>query len=250
MDGINISSASNTVSGAVPGLTFNLLSADPGVDVSLGVAPDTTQAASAINQFVTDYNKVIADLNSQFTFSGTSEGVLSTDSTIRNLQSEVLGALSYTYTPASGTTTVPNLSSLGISVNNDGTLTVDSSTLQSTLQNNFSDVQTFFQGTTLNGFANSLDQQLTSFISPSDGAFTVDLQSINNQIHRSADRYHQLSDQLHSAAANPVAERVFASGNPVATAAERDETDQRRTRPELVIQRLTGDDNDTDRSGI
>jgi flagellar hook-associated protein 2 len=182
VDGINISSASNTVSGAVPGLTFNLLSADPGVDVSLGVAPDTTQAASAINQFVTDYNKVIADLNSQFTFSGTSEGVLSTDSTIRNLQSEVLGALSYTYTPASGTTTVPNLSSLGISVNNDGTLTVDSSTLQSTLQNNFSDVQTFFQGTTLNGFANTLDQQLTSFISPSDGAFTVDLQSINNQI--------------------------------------------------------------------
>jgi len=182
VDGINISSASNTVSGAVPGLTFNLLSADPGVDVSLGVAPDTTQAASAINQFLTDYNKVIADLNSQFTFSGTSEGVLSTDSTIRNLQSEVLGALSYTYTPASGTTTVPNLSSLGISVNNDGTLTVDSSTLQSTLQNNFSDVQTFFQGTTLNGFANTLDQQLTSFISPSDGAFTVDLQSINNQI--------------------------------------------------------------------
>jgi flagellar hook-associated protein 2 len=66
-------------------------------------------------------------------------------------------------------------------VNNDGTLTVDSSTLQSTLQNNFSDVQSFFQGTALNGFANSLDQQLTSFISPSNGAFTVDLQSLNSQ---------------------------------------------------------------------
>ena len=43
-------------------------------------------------------------------------------------------------------------------------------------------MQTFFQGTSLNGFANSLDQQLTSFISPSNGAFTVDLQSINSQI--------------------------------------------------------------------
>ena len=31
VDGINISSASNTVTGAVSGLTFNLLSADPGV---------------------------------------------------------------------------------------------------------------------------------------------------------------------------------------------------------------------------
>jgi flagellar hook-associated protein 2 len=53
--------------------------------------------------------------------------------------------------------------------------------LQSTLQNNFSDVQNFFQGPALNGFANSLDQQLTSFISPGDGAFTVDLQSMNSE---------------------------------------------------------------------
>jgi flagellar hook-associated protein 2 len=107
---------------------------------------------------------------------------LASDSTVRNLQSEVLGALSYTYSPSSGTTTVPNLTSLGISVNNDGTLTVDSSTLQSTLQNNYSDVQNFFQGSAFNGFANNLDQQLTSFVSPADGAFTVDLQSINSGI--------------------------------------------------------------------
>ena len=63
----------------------------------------------------------------------------------------------------------------------DGTLTVDSATLDSALQNNFSDVQTFFQGTALNGFANALDQQLTNFISPADGAFTVDLQSLSTQ---------------------------------------------------------------------
>jgi|HubBroStandDraft_5_1064220.scaffolds.fasta_scaffold07309_2 flagellar hook-associated protein 2 len=182
VDGISISSASNTVTGAVPGLTLNLLSADPGVQVSLGVSQDVTQATSAINQFVTDYNTAISALTTQFTYvSGSGEGVLSTDSTIRNLQSALLGALDYTYTPSSGTTTVPNLSSLGISVGNDGTLTVDSSTLQSTLQNNFSDVQNFFQGPALNGFANSLDQQLTSFISPGDGAFTVDLQSMNSE---------------------------------------------------------------------
>jgi flagellar hook-associated protein 2 len=100
---------------------------------------------------------------------------------VRNLQSEVLSALDYTYTPASGSTTVPNLSSLGISVDNNGQLSLDTSTLQSALQSNFSDVQSFFQGTSLNGFANSFDQQLTSFISPADGAFTVDLQSMNSQ---------------------------------------------------------------------
>ncbi len=182
VDGISIASASNTVTGVVPGLTFNLLSANPGVQISLGVQQDTSQATTAINQFVTAYNKVISDLNTEFKFTtGSGQGPLATDSTIRSLQSAVLGALSYTYTPASGTTTVSNLSSLGVNVNNDGTLTVDSATLQNALQNNFSDVQSFMQGTTLNGFANSLDQQLTSFLSPSNGAFTVDLQSINSQ---------------------------------------------------------------------
>jgi flagellar hook-associated protein 2 len=70
---------------------------------------------------------------------------------------------------------------MGITVNSDGTLSVDSTTLNSALQNNFSQVQNFFQGTALNGFANSMDQQLTSFISPADGAFTVDLQSISSE---------------------------------------------------------------------
>ena len=182
VDGIDISSASNTVTGAIPGVTLSLESADPGTDVSLGVTANTSGVVSAIQQFVTDYNTVVSDLSTQFTFSGSSEGVLATDSSVRNLQSEVLSALDYTYTPASGTTTVPNLSSLGISVDNKGKLTLDTSTLDSVLANNFSDVQSFFQGTALNGFANSFDQQLTSFISPSDGAFTIDLQSMNSQL--------------------------------------------------------------------
>jgi flagellar hook-associated protein 2 len=130
---------------------------------------------------VTDYNKAVTDLNTQFTFTGTSEGPLATDSVVRSLQSTLEQALDYTYTPTSGTAAISNLSSLGISVNNDGTLTADSSTLASALQNNYSDVQNFFQGASLNGFANSMDQQLTSFISPGDGAFTVDLSSISTE---------------------------------------------------------------------
>ena len=192
VNGIGISSASNTVTGAVPGLTINLVGASPGTQVSLAVTHDTSQASTAINQFVTDYNTLIGQLNTQFTDTGSGEGVLSSDPSVRSLQSELLQALSYTSLPADGsTTTVPNLSSLGISVNSDGTLAVNSTTLNNTLQNNFSDVQNFFQGPTLNGFANSLDQQLTSFISPSDGAFTVDLKSISSE-------YSTLQDDINN----------------------------------------------------
>ena len=193
VDGITISSATNTVTGAITGVTLNLLSADPGVDVSLSVVPDTSQVQTALQQFVTDYNTLVSDLSSQFTYSSSSgsEGVLASDSTVRNLQEEVLGALDYTYKPASGSTTVSSLMSLGISVDNNGKLSLDTSTLNSALQNNFADVQSFFQGSAFNGFANSLDQQLTSFISPADGAFTVDLQSMNSQI---TDLQNEVSD--------------------------------------------------------
>jgi len=184
VNGISVSSASNTVTGALPGVTLNLQSASPGTEVSLDVAPNTSEASNAINQFVSDYNTLISAVNTQFAYtSGSGQGVLAGDPSVENLQNTLLQAVAYTASPPSGasTTTMPNLSSLGITVNTDGTMSVDSTTLTSALQNNFSDVQNFFQGSALNGFANSMDQQLTNFTSPSDGAFTVDLQSISTE---------------------------------------------------------------------
>jgi flagellar hook-associated protein 2 len=182
VDGIQISSASNTVTGALPGVTLNLLNADPGTNVSLTIAPDTNQVSTAINQFVSDYNALVNAVNAQYTDTGSGEGVLASDPVVRNLQTDLENALDYTSTSTSGSTsTVSSLASFGISVGNDGTLTVDSSTLNDALQNNFSGLQNFFQGSALNGFANAMDQQLTSFTSPADGAFTVDLQSISTE---------------------------------------------------------------------
>jgi flagellar hook-associated protein 2 len=183
VNGISISSASNTVTGVIPGVTLNLQNASPGTQVSLNVAPDTSEASTAINQFVTDYNTLITAVNSQFTDTpGSGQGVLAEDPTVQTLQSDLLGAMDFTSTTGSGSnTTVMSLASMGITMNSDGTLSVDSSTLNSALQNNYSQVQNFFQGTALNGFANSMDQQLTSFISPADGAFTVDLQGMSTE---------------------------------------------------------------------
>jgi flagellar hook-associated protein 2 len=181
VNGNQISSASNTVTGVIPGLTLNLLgtSSSP---VTLSVAPDTSQASTAINQFVSDYNTLISAVNTQFTDTNEEgEGVLATDASVRALQSDLLQSIDYTYTPASGTTTMPNLSSMGITMNSDGTLSVDSAMLNNGLKSNYNDVQQFFQGTSLNGFANSVDQQLTSFTSPGDGAFTIDLQSMSTE---------------------------------------------------------------------
>jgi flagellar hook-associated protein 2 len=127
-------------------------------------------------------------VNAQFAVSSTTDssgnatntqGVLGTDSTAVSLQSALEQALNYVNTPSTGTTTVSMLSDLGITADQDtGVLSVDSATLDNALTNNPSDVQSFFEGTALNGFANSFYNTLNAFTSPSNGAFTVDLSSI------------------------------------------------------------------------
>ena len=57
VDGVPVSSASNTVTGALRGVTINLLGTTPtGTPVNLAVGSDTTTIGNAITQFVTDYN--------------------------------------------------------------------------------------------------------------------------------------------------------------------------------------------------
>jgi flagellar hook-associated protein 2 len=190
VDGVPIDSASNTVSGAIPGVTLTLLGADPGATVALGVQSDSSQVATAITQLVTDYNTAIGLVNAQFNLTSStnssgaatnSEGALASDPTVVSLQSALEQAIAYTFTPTSGTTTVSSLNDLGITTNADGTLAVDSATLDNALTNNPSDVQNFFQGTALNGFANTLANTLNSYTEPANGAFTVDLNSMSTQ---------------------------------------------------------------------
>jgi flagellar hook-associated protein 2 len=200
VDGVPISSASNTVTGAISGVTLSLLGAAPGAPVDLTVASNAAQVSTAINQFVTDYNTAIGLVNAQFTIgSAGTEGVLSSDSTVSNLQSTMEQALNYQATTATGTTTtVTSLNDLGITQNSDGTLSIDTSTLNSALTNNPGDVQNFFEGPALNGFANSMTNALNSYTEPSNGAFTVDLAGISAS-------YSNLTTQISSFETNFIA---------------------------------------------
>lgn len=193
VDGIPIQSASNTVTGAVTGLTLNLKGAAPGTQVNISVAPDATQISKAVNDFVNAYNTVIKDVNSIYAVDASNkQGALATDSTLRVLQDDLLSTGSYTGTSG----TITGLAGLGVTMNNDGTLSVDSSKLNNSVQNNFADVQTFMQGAASNGFATSLKAQLSTLSDPTTGAFTVDLQSIKNQNSDLQDSIDNFQDYL------------------------------------------------------
>jgi len=170
--------ADHTVSNVINGVTLNLASPAPGTPVTLTVGPDTTQITAAINNLVSAYNTVIGEVNSQFTVAsdGSGGGPLEADNTLRDVQSQLLGAIAYSVTGNGG---IVNLASLGVNVNNDGTLSVDSGALNSALTSNYSAVQNFLQNTTT-GFAQNLSQVLSNVNAAGVGLLSIDSQSVTN----------------------------------------------------------------------
>jgi len=193
VDGVPISSTSDTVSGVIPGVTLNLLGAAPSTPVTVSLAPDGNQATTAINTFVSAWNKVIQDLNSEFdvTSSGTGGGPLESDSTVRNAQEQLLAAISYSITGNNG---LVNLESIGVNSNNDGTLSVDSATLSNALNNNYGSVQNLLQGAS--GLATNLGTVLNQLTDPSQGSITLDLQGLSQTSQSLGQQISDMQAQL------------------------------------------------------
>lgn len=178
VDGIPISSANNTVSNVINGVTLSLGSPSPNTPVTLNVSPDTTQITNAINNLVTSYNTVITEINSQFNVAsdGSGGGPLEADNSLRDVQSQLLGGISYAI---SGNNGVVNLASIGVNLNNDGTLSVDSGALSSALSGNFAAVQNFLQNAT-NGFTQNLSKVISNVNAPATGILAIDQQGVTS----------------------------------------------------------------------
>lgn len=96
VDGVSVTSASNTVTNAIQGVTFQLLSAKPSESVQVEITNNNSDVESALNTFVTDYNKVLQDLNMQEgnDSSGKPEPLFG-NPTIATIQQTLQSALTY-----------------------------------------------------------------------------------------------------------------------------------------------------------
>lgn len=181
VDGIPVSSATNQVSGVVSGLTFNLQGVTANdAQATLTVSADTSQMVSAVAQFVTDYNSALSGVNSQFAYNTTSssQGVLSGDVAVRSLQSALMGMVSYSAPGGTGAGST-SLASLGITMGDDGSLSLNVASLVTKATTDPAGVQNFFQGAALNGFAQSFQAQLKTYTNASSGILAKEMSSLN-----------------------------------------------------------------------
>ena len=179
VDGIEIESQSNSVATVIPGVTLNLATANPSKPITLTIAPDTSAMTSAVTSFVNNYNTLIKAINNQFQYdpsSGNAPSALSGDSSLQLIQQQLYSATSYSVPANNG---VVNLESLGISMNNDGTLTVNSSKLDTMLSSQPSAVLNFFQG--VGSWGQNFNTNLYKMNSPMSGALYVELTGIDQE---------------------------------------------------------------------
>ena len=96
VDGISETSTSNTVTNAIPGVSFQLLSAAASSPVQVEIANNNTAVETAVQSFVTAYNTALTDLNTQEgnTSTGTPEPLFG-NPTVALLQSQLQSAMTY-----------------------------------------------------------------------------------------------------------------------------------------------------------
>ena len=174
LDGISITSASNSVSGAIDGVTVNLAAAG---STTLTVTRDNSTATDAIQGFVDAYNSYVKTVGTLSSYDATTgnAGILLGDTTLNSVQRQIASVLN-TKVPGNG---IGSLAALGITRSADGTLALDSAKLSSALDADPGAVQDLFSGA--NGYAKRLNTALDGF-TDSDGLIAKRQQSLNDSL--------------------------------------------------------------------
>lgn len=164
IDGIALSSSSNSVSDAISGVTLNLLKAEVGVDTKVTVEVDKAAVTAGIKKFVETYNKLITTSNelTAVTQVGVGKapvvGGLVGDSSVRSVLSGLRGEL----VEYAGQDSIRVLADLGVTTQKDGTLKIDDSKLTTALSDNYEAVTSFLTGD--KGLMSRLNDKIDGYV--------------------------------------------------------------------------------------
>ena len=170
-----VTNSSNNITGLMPGVTLELLQADPGTETTVSLQPDGQTMATTVQSLVSAANQLIADLNTATAYapasssssgsSGTA-GPLLGDPTAEGVLDSVLSAIS----GQAGVNSTGSSGLVGITMNEDGTLSFDSNAFAQAYDANPTKVaNTFITG-------GSSSSPLMSFYEATDATVTGDYQ--------------------------------------------------------------------------
>ncbi len=145
VDGVGMSRDSNNITDAINGVTLNLAATTPSTAI-LNITQDTSTVSTNIENLVTAFNSFRSTFNTLNTptATGIGAGSLAYDPLLNQIRAQMTQiVVGNSSTPG---TSISGLSDIGISIQSDGTLTLNSATLATTLSSNFADVKKMMTG--------------------------------------------------------------------------------------------------------
>ncbi|WP_144980514.1 flagellar filament capping protein FliD [Halomonas sp. C22] len=190
VNGVEITSPTNQVEGAIQGVTLNLQ--EEGTS-TVAVEQDTRAVREAITSFVDAYNDLkgtIGELTSFNPESGVA-GELNGDSAVRTVESRLRSVLS-----GGMEGQFSMLSDIGITLQRDGTLAVDSDKLDDAIANNQEALSAFFAGDASDaGMAGQVNQTLTQLLG-TNGAVAGAISGAENRVESLGERYVRMEQTI------------------------------------------------------
>ncbi len=187
VDGLPLTSASNTVDSAISGVTLSLVGGDS-KETTITVGSSTTDLKANVQAFVDAYNALMTVINTQTkvtstgassstsTTAATTAAALTGDSTMRNLVSSIRSEL--TKPGESGSLSV--LSQIGITTTQTtGLLTLDSTKFDNAMKTSSGDVVGLFTGE--NGILNRMTAATDSY-AETGGILASKQKTLNNKL--------------------------------------------------------------------
>ena len=176
INGLAVTSASNSLADVVQGLTLNLVKVTTS-PVQVSVAKDTASIKTAVQTFAATYNNLASLLAKDVKYDTDTKtaGVLQGDSTAVALQRQLRMMMTAN---SSASTVFSTLSQVGLEMQQDGTIKVNDAKLTSALSSNAAEVQKLFSNNDVagNGASDGIATKLRKFgdmVLGTDGMLTT-----------------------------------------------------------------------------
>lgn len=191
VNGINITSADNTVDGAIQGVTLNLTTSG---DATLQITQDKSAITKAVKDFVDGYNSLVDTFGKLTDYNADTKqgGILIGNGTVRSIQSRLQSEVG----SVMGGGSLRLLSDFGIDLQLDGTMKLDEDKLDAAVSQQADGLSQFFMGSTESkGMAEQLDDMLGRMTSD-DGLIAQDTDGLKTSIDSLDDRYQEVQKRI------------------------------------------------------
>ena len=193
INGFPAASGSNLVTGAITGVTINLVGASaPLTPTTLTISPDTGAAKAAIGKFITAVNGVLSSIQSLTSYDPSTQtaGPLNGNPTLEAFQNQLQGILGQV---VNGTGGVKSLTDIGINAGTDGSYAADDTKLGNALSASLASIGKLLGGT--NGIASKLANLVDGYIKPGGLLDTIN-KGLQTSLSNVADQQNALTAQL------------------------------------------------------